>query len=516
MSTNSLTSPIRYETPYRIYNEQPLTTKNKKYVYPLSQTFLRNYRPELLAPYNNLIKSFLSTTGKVYNPYLRSYQNEDIEIILKKPVTGLFNEQRLGKTPTILTAIKCQPAIKRTIIIAPKSTHYGWKSEIEQWIKNKNVYCIRGTKKQRLRAYSDVTTNFFITTYETASIDKEYLEQLNFDCIVLDEAHRIKNFRGVQSNRSANFAKRILQLSYKIKYKYALTGTPSSNYSYDIFPILHFLFPKLFTSFWNFINYYYGVTLGDYGVEIGKIKPDKKKELQEFLTVTCIQRKRKDHMKWIPKVDTKIIRLDMTPEQRKVYKKLYETWEYPELDINCQTPLELLLRLRQQASCFPDGAKERFIKEYIEDYPDEKIIITSFFSSYLEQLATKLNKYKPLLMIGSTSAKERDNIKNIFNNNPNNNILIGNIDVIKEGITLEKASTIIVLDPSLTYSTNEQVHDRFIPTTEEIALTKNKQQIIKLICNQTVDEYIHTMLMNKKSSSDIVNNFKTVSSHTHK
>ena len=58
------------------------------------------------------------------------------------------------------------------------------------------------------------------------------------------------------------------------------------------------------------------------------------------------------------------------------------------------------------------------------------------------------------------------------------------------------------------YSDNIQLYDRIIPTSEEVAITKNKQQIIKLVCKDTIDEYISEQLALKKSSADIVNNFK--------
>jgi DNA repair exonuclease SbcCD nuclease subunit len=73
---------------------------------------------------------------------------------------------------------------------------------------------------------------------------------------------------------------------------------------------------------------------------------------------------------------------------------------------------------------------------------------------------------------------------------------------------LEACSTIIFIDPSLTYIDNEQVEDRLLPTTKEVAINKNKQQIIHLVVKDTIDEYIQVMLDNKKTKVQIINNFK--------
>ena len=65
-----------------------------------------------------------------------------------------------------------------------------------------------------------------------------------------------------------------------------------------------------------------------------------------------------------------------------------------------------------------------------------------------------------------------------------------------------------MFDSSLTYTDNLQLEDRLLPTTREVAVYKQKQQIIKLLIEDTIDIIIHNQLENKATYVDIVNNFK--------
>ena len=186
------------------------------------------------------------------------------------------------------------------------------------------------------------------------------------------------------------------------------------------------------------------------------------------------------------------------------YNELDKTWECKELNIDCPNKLVLMSKLTQITSTM--HTKEQFILDYIKDYPNEQIIIVGTFSSYLKKLHKKIPNSK--LLIGETSALERGKLEKEFNEKKYN-ILIGNIYVLKEGMKLEQGQTIIVLNPSLTYSDNLQLYDRIVPTTEEVAVKKTKQQILLLIIPDTIDEYIQNQLNCKASSTSIINNFKT-------
>ena len=56
-----------------------------------------------------------------------------------------------------------------------------------------------------------------ITSYELALIDSKYLKKIEWEVLVIDEAHRLKN-------SESKFFKESVQ--FNVKYKILLTGTP--------------------------------------------------------------------------------------------------------------------------------------------------------------------------------------------------------------------------------------------------------------------------------------------------
>lgn len=484
---------------------EPLRTINKKYIYPATPTFIKTYFSNDYNKFINMRTEALTPTNKIWDTRLRDYQNEDVDILTRRTSNGIFNQQRLGKTPETLVALKYQNPGGTVIIVSPKSVHYNWYQETIKWYTD-SVCCIKGTPSHRKNLYNQ-NYKVYIMSYETASIDYLLLKPTT---LILDEAHRINNFKGTNSKQSPIFTKHIMYLSYNSIYKYALTGTPTSNYAWDIFAILHFLYPNIFRFYWNFINYYFSIEeiyVKQKNDTISKPiefkSPEKEKELREFLETISIQRKRKDHMKWLPKIDKKTIKIPMEKKQKIWYNELQKTFECKELNYDCPNSLALFTRSRMITTIY--GNKIDFILNFIKDYPEQQIIIASTFTQFIKDLHNKIPNSK--IMIGATPAEERKQLETNFNNRlfP---ILIGNIAVLKEGLKLENGNTIIIANPSLNYGDNEQLEDRFIPTTEEIAKQKDINQIIYLITENSIDEYVDNCLAKKMNSVSIINNYK--------
>ena len=131
-------------------------------------------------------------------------------------------------------------------------------------------------------------------------------------------------------------------------------------------------------------------------------------------------------------------------------------------------------------------------------------MIFSKFNSFLKKLEKILNK-KCKLINGETPIKERNQIKGEFQKGKFN-ILLLQIDATKEGLTLDRAETIIFTDKYPPVSDLQQAEDRFVATTED---KKDKPHtVISLIMENTYDEVIEDMIKQRKSETDIINNFK--------
>lgn len=452
---------------------------------------------------------------------LRPYQKEDVAYLSGIYSVGIFNEQRTGKTPTALSLIKKVNQwrkINKVLIIAPASTLYNWKREYELWLGRPCAIC-KGTPSKR----SGIITNWkdgLVISYDSLKTTKrseghiaEILKQKP-DCVIVDEVHRIKDRNSATTRAVWAFD--------KLTTKIVLSGTPAPNYPHEIWSILRFLYPTTFKSYWKFIEEYFETNLsyagGNKHIEIGGFRSkDKEQKLLRFLNKMSIVRKRKDVMPWLPAKDYQRVYLSATPQQRKYLDELAEYFEIEGTNIVTQGVLDRLIRYRQ--ICLHPGIlslkgsspKLDFLKEYVKDYPDKSIIIFTKFTTFIDILQESFKDAG--FITGQTTLKKRQDIMEDFQQGKLK-VLIAQIDTCKEGLTLDRAETIIFTDKFPPAADIQQAEDRFVATTKEKA---NKEHtIIELILQDTYDQQLYELLQKNMSAIDIVNNFKNYLKETAK
>lgn len=495
-------------------------------IFPVTPTLLKT---STMAAYDKTV--LLTAQKKVFKPIkqelkllkeLRPYQIEDVLFLTARKNAGCFNEQRTGKTPTSLKSFQLK-GLKKILIICPSSMMPTWKDEVERWIGRSSVI-VKGTTTRRAKLIAE-WTDVLIMSYDCLKFKDYYtknedgsktyshtlgdiaeiLKHKDAEGLIVDEIHRIRN-------RKTATAEAIFKLS-KIPNKLALTGTPALGKQEDIYSTLHFLYPKIFTSYWRFIDYYF--TKGtetfwargreNQKIVIGDLK--REQELQEFLNVTSTSRKRKDVMPWLPEKDRQTIRLDLDPKQKEHLDNLHKFFETEH--IVTQGILDRLIRERQvclaPALLSLGGAspKAEWLKEYISDYPEKSIIIFSKFTAWLEYLAEYLKV--PYLYTGKIDSQERDNLKKQFQRGKIKILLI-NIDAGKEGLTLDKADVTIFTDKFPPAGDIEQAEDRFVATTEDKA--DKEHTIYSLVMKDSYEENIAAGLAQGKSAIEIINDYR--------
>jgi SNF2 family DNA or RNA helicase len=212
---------------------------------------------------------------------------------------------------------------------------------------------------------------------------------MQFDGMIVDEGHFLNSYKSQQS-------KAVYRIGKKADKRMILTGTPVKNEGSEIYGILHFLYPSRFSSYWAFVERYFKTWDSPWGVrEVSGYK--RKEELQEILDLISVQRKRSEVMQWIPPKQYQTIALQMDSKQRKAYDEMLHMFTVEEADLDAPSVLAQLTRLRQIClapellNIAAPSAKEQFILEWLENNPNEQVIIFSNFSSYLTNLQGKNN-----------------------------------------------------------------------------------------------------------------------------
>lgn len=446
--------------------------------------------------YDKLVYTIKNKSDTDGDARLRPYQRVDVEFLTMRKNAAVFNEQRTGKTPTTLLAVKDR--MNKGVIVCPAGLKLNWSREAQLWIR-KSSTVISGTKKKRVRSYQtfrDADSGLLILSYETLRADIAEMD-FEFDVLIVDEAHRLRNYQTKQS-------KAVYELGKKAKHVFALTGTPAVNHPSDVFGILKLLRPKKYGSYWNFVERYFGYTMTRFGRDILALKKHMIDEFTEMLNHISTQRKRVDVMQWIPPITHRQIPLELSDTQKRYYTQLVETYRYD--DNVVPNAVALLTRLRQ--ICLDTGLitekdsspKGDFIKEYIIDN-DESVIVFSSFTSFLNKLHSEIPG-SVLLTGEQTQAEKQAAVDKMQKGEAK--VMLANVVAGGLGWTLDKVDTIIFTDKSFNPINNEQAQDRIVPTVNK---EYGAKQIVTLIMSDTLEANIEKLLEAKQDIIKYVNNY---------
>lgn len=442
---------------------------------------------------------------------LRPYQQEDVAFLASLKCGACFNEQRTGKTPTILAVLR-ERRLRKALIVCPASALYMWKEQFEHW-NNRPCVVIAGTAKKQQQAMQDWTYGAVISYdlfKEVQRKDKTYglVHQVlacKPDVVVADEAHRMRN--PATATAKAMFNCR------NVPARYALTGTPTLDAAHEIYSILHWLFPLEYRGEWSFYHTYFHVhteTKGQGGRPfrvVDGFKPLADVTLQRVLSEFSTQRKRKEVMPWLPAKDYQPVYLPLTPEQRRYIDELQEMFETEH--IVTQGVLDRLIRVRQ--ICLHPGIlalkgespKAAWIKDFLTDYPDRPVLIFSKFTQWLKLLGDLTNN--KALIVGETPKATRHQYVQEFQSGKRNVLLI-NIDAGKEALTLDRAEAIVFTDRFPPVGDIQQAEDRFVATT--LAGADKPHVIYQLMMADSYETRIHKMLYERAAEIDIINDYR--------
>ncbi|TKS92927.1 Chromodomain-helicase-DNA-binding protein 3 [Collichthys lucidus] len=270
---------------------------------------------------------FVTSTGGT----LHLYQLEGLNWLRFSWAQGtdtiLADEMGLGKT--IQTIVFLYSLFKEGhtkgpfLVSAPLSTIINWEREFEMWASDFYVVTYTGDKDSRaiirenefsfddtavkggkkafkLRREAPIKFHVLLTSYELVTIDQTALKSIDWACLVVDEAHRLKN-------NQSKFFRRLND--YKIDHKLLLTGTPLQNNLEELFHLLNFLTPNRFNNLEGFLEEFADIS-----------KEDQIKKLHDLLGPHMLRRLKADVFKNMPAKTELIVRVELSPMQKKYYK----------------------------------------------------------------------------------------------------------------------------------------------------------------------------------------------------
>ncbi|CAG9462529.1 unnamed protein product [Pedinophyceae sp. YPF-701] len=267
--------------------------------------------------------------------------------IMRKHVI-LADEMGLGKTiQTIayLRAVMEEGTGRPHMVVVPLSTLPNWEREFERWAPDMNVVSLRGNQASRkvIQDYELFCTptqasaagvktrpgkkgqvdrikfHVLLTTYEMAMKERRMLEPFAWECLVVDEGHRLK------SSESKLF--KALH-DFRTEQRTLLTGTPLQNNLEELWILMHFLDAEKFS---NKQGAGWGDSLEDLSQE------DQVKHLHRTLAPNMLRRVKKDVLQELPPKKEQIVRVELSATQKRFYRQILQK-NFPSLGLVTGNP----------------------------------------------------------------------------------------------------------------------------------------------------------------------------------
>jgi len=471
---------------------------------------------------------------------LRSFQRVGVKFLSEGKRVLLADDMGLGKTVQTIIAAEMLQA-KNVLVVCPNGLKVNWKNEVKKW-SNKKAKVLRSKKNRQHK--EEVIQNFeegyLMVNYETVRrgkyknedgkmVEREHdfidmINEISWDLIVVDEAHKIKN-RKAQQTKDIQALTRDQDISV-----FLLTGTPIMNRVDELWALLNTLYPNKYNSFWNFVKEFANAWPGKWGWEIDPHPKDPEK-LREELNPIMLRREKKKVLKDLPEKTYQQVWVEMDERQEKLYREMEKQSiieidkKLEEMGISQDTEnisdklvapgiLAQLTRCRQIAvspNLVGDktlGTKIETLMDIIEG-TDQKIVVFSQFKEAINLVSGILSEkeIKHVTLTGDTAESQRQKAVDDFQNDPNVKVFACTMQAGGVGITLTEASIAVFLDKHWTPATNEQAVDRIY----RIGQTDNVTIMEILAYNTSFgDEFVEEVLNEKVSIIEAVLRRKTI------
>lgn len=275
---------------------------------------------------------------------------------------AVFSEMRwaqASKTPQTLSLIRLHQDLDGdglpALVITPNSVKHHWARQSAAWLPQSTPYIVEGTVAQRrkiLKAALDDPNALVILNIESVrlftrlapfgsvrlkrcrecdprhgdeglaisrcEVHHKELNNFSFRSVVLDEAHRVKEPKALQTRA-------IWYVGHQdsVRYRWALTGTPIANHPGDLWSIMHFVAPDDFPTKSAFVDRYCLMSWNAFGgMDVVGIRPDTREELFKLLDPRFRRMLKAIVLPQLPPKVREVRYAEMSTTQSKMYKEL--------------------------------------------------------------------------------------------------------------------------------------------------------------------------------------------------
>jgi SWI/SNF-related matrix-associated actin-dependent regulator 1 of chromatin subfamily A len=476
------------KVPEKIWVEKLLAEKDKAY-HVWGKFFEEGELQDFWVPKASLIKD--NTVKNVVVDYTKysnrppmEHQKESIQKLVENKKYILADDMGLGKTTsTIIAAL--ETGAKKVLIICPATLKLNWKREIENY-SDRPIYIAEGKNFSTEHDFVIINYDIIKNFHDPKSKTKTEIQKANFDLVIVDEAHYIKNAQAQRTKLINDIVKDIDRL-------WLLTGTPMTSRPIDYYNLLYLVDSPVAKNWMAYVIRY----CAGYQFKVGPRKvwnvmgSSNLEELRDRTSNTILRRLKEDVLDLPDKIITPIyLRL-----KSKAYEELmgeYYEWYRSKPDESSSLTVQFtkLTKVRQVIADEKISQTIELAENIIEQ--GKKVIIFCNFTDSLNQIFNHFGK-TAVKIDGSMSKPERQNSVDQFQENEKIKVFVGNIKAAGVGITLTAGEAVIMNDLSFLPSDHAQAEDRAYRIGQ-----KNNVLVYYPLFENTIEGLIYDILSAKK------------------
>lgn len=484
-----------------------------------------------------------------FNGSLYPFQTEAREKMVDRGRMLLAVVMGGGKTVITINSIEVlmeQDEVSRVIVVVPASLKYQWLREINKFTNSRAVVIDGNAKIRESLWRSALRAKYVIVNPETLINDQHLFNSIRFEAMVIDEATMIKSPRAKRSRL-------LKKLGKKCQYRFALTGQPIENKPEELFSIMEFVDPNVLGKFDMFDKTF--IVRDKFG------RPTRYRNLNllnKSMERAMVRKNRKDIEDQLPKVVSTVIPVQFDDDGADAYTNIandlltqiknalnqhgkgFDLWAHYHgnpaaheaqgqimsrltiLRMLCDNPMLIDLSAAQYTNNDGDvGSKYAqevmdmgwlkkpyqtpkmdavvdYITDILEEDPDNKVVLFSFFKNNLKLLAERTKGLTSCVMFtGDMNSSEKDTAKQKFQSDPKTRLFLSS-DAGGYGVDLPQANYLISYDLPWSAGKLDQREARIIRLSSQ----HPQVTITSFVMKGSIEERQYEMLQQKRGINE--------------
>jgi SNF2 family DNA or RNA helicase len=491
--------------------------KHQKLVVPNTPGAVSLFPDALKLPDGNLIiKHGIAETllcrhlgYQVPNPFLLYYdwitgtkppyavQRATVALLTENPRAYVLNAMGTGKTKSALWAWDClnkASMTKKVLVVAPLSTlKFVWRAEAFRTLPGRKVAIVHGSRQNRLDALAEDADIYVINHDGLRVVYDELMTRPDITCLIIDELAVYRN----NSDRS----KMMRKFAQHFQIVWGMTGAPMPNEPPDVWAQAKIVTPGTAPGSKRDAQMLLMTRISNY---IWKPKPNAIDTAFRMLQPSV--RYALDDVVELPPMIPRLIDVDMSPQQSKLYDKVKKELVAMVADkqITALNAGAAMNKLLQIAGGWVYTKAPEFVRldaspriatlvDLIES-AEQKVIVFIPYRHMIEGIGDVFDrltmKFDFCMVHGDTTNREQ--VFNLFQNTDKYKVMLAHPGCIHHGLTLTAADTCIWYMPITSLEVYDQANARIRRIGQQ-----HKQQLLHLQAT-AVEKKIYALLRSKQ------------------